>query len=223
MRSSFKTLPPAFFLPAPTTVAPALIGKLIVRQTPRGTRRARIVETEAYLGLSDPAAHASHGLTRRTAILYGPPGRAYIYLSYGIHLCLNVSTCPDGEAGGVLFRAAIELDNALDGAPDAQALRGPGKLTRGLEIGADLNGCDLTRPGPLYLADDGAARGPVVISVRVGIRKAVEQPYRFFLEGHPAVSGRRTPVLGRIERLHGKPQLRAARPHGYTPTDAEHP
>src|SRR5690348_3325812 len=109
MRSSFKALPPAFFLPAPTIVAPALIGKLIVRQTPQGTRCARIVETEAYLGRSDPAAHASHGLTRRTAILYGPPGRAYIYLSYGIHLCLNVSTCPDGEAGGVLFRAAAEV------------------------------------------------------------------------------------------------------------------
>ena len=261
MRSSCKALPADFFLPSPTVVAPALIGKLLIRRLRGHERRARIVETEAYLGTSDAAAHASHGLTRRTAILFGPPGRAYIYLSYGIHLCLNVSTCADGEAGGVLFRAAIDWRGPLRGsaappayaraglgtpepqpgtndwrgplcgsaappayaraglgtpepqtgaAPslpsfaaggDDRALSGPGKLTRGLAITADLNGCDLTRPGPLFLADDGAARGPIVITTRVGISKAAEQPYRYYLEGHPAISGRRTPVLGRIAAI----------------------
>jgi DNA-3-methyladenine glycosylase len=200
MRSSYEPLPAAFFLPNPTVVAPALIGKWIVRREHGRERRARIVETEAYLGLTDPAAHASHGLTRRTAILYGPPGRAYIYLSYGIHLCLNVSTCRDGEAGGVLFRAAVEWE----GGGDPRALRGPGKLTRGLEIGADLNGCDLTRPGPLFLADDGAARGPIIVSARVGVSKAAEQPYRYYLEGERAVSGKRTPVLGRLPAAPGR-------------------
>ena len=234
MRSSCKALPADFFLPSPAVVAPALIGKLLIRRLGGHERRARIVETEAYLGTSDAAAHASHGLTRRTAILFGPPGRAYIYLSYGIHLCLNVSTCADGEAGGVLFRAAIDWRGPLRGsaappayaraglgtpepqtgtAPslpslpsfaaggDDRALSGPGKLTRGLAITADLNGCDLTRPGPLFLAGDGAARGPIVITTRVGISKAAEQPYRYYLEGHPAVSGRRTPVLGRIAAI----------------------
>ncbi|HEY7838411.1 MAG TPA: DNA-3-methyladenine glycosylase [Terriglobales bacterium] len=266
MRSNCKPLPPAFFLPLPTVVAPALIGKLLIRRLGGHERRARIVETEAYLGTSDAAAHASHGLTRRTAILFGPPGRAYIYLSYGIHLCLNVSTCAEGEAGGVLFRAAFEWRGPLRGsaarpafaraglgtpepqtgtnewrgplrgsaarpaftraglgtpepqtgaapsfaaAGDYRALSGPGKLTRGLAITADLNGCDLTRPGPLFLAtdlaidpaEDNAARGSIVITTRVGISKAAEQPYRYYLEGHPAVSGRRTPVLGRIAAI----------------------
>jgi DNA-3-methyladenine glycosylase len=84
---------------------------------------------------------------------------------------------------------------------DYRALSGPGKLTRGLDITAALNGCDLTRPGPLFLADDGAEPGPIVITARVGIRKAAERPYRYYLEGHPAVSGRRTPVLGRIAAI----------------------
>src|SRR6185437_11307926 len=160
-------LPPAFFQPDPVEVAPRLLGKLIVRRFPQplggaGERLARIVETEAYRGLDDPAAHASHGLTPRTAILYGPPGRAYIYLSYGIHLCLNVSTRPDGTPGGVLFRAAV-----LESPAPPRLLRGPGLLTRALDIPIALNGSDLTRPGPLFLADDGAPPPEVAISTRV--------------------------------------------------------
>lgn len=192
-------LPRSFFLRSPLAVAPALLGMLIVRRAGGRERRARIVETEAYLGLDDPAAHASHGLTPRTAILYGEPGRAYIYLVYGLHLCLNVSTLPAGTPGGVLFRAAFE-----DGA-DPAALRGPGRLTRGLGITLALNGCDLTRPGPLFLARPSpinrraAPPPPAVIAVspRVGIRHARDLPYRFFLESHPAVSPPRRPVLAR--------------------------
>jgi DNA-3-methyladenine glycosylase len=188
MRCIYKALPRRFFLPSPEIVAPALLGKLIVRRAAGREWRARIVETEAYLGRNDAAAHAARGLTPRTAVLFGEPGRAYIYLAYGLHWCLNVSTLPPGDAGGVLLRAA---------AAGRADWSGPGRLTRGLRIGKSFNGADLTRPGPLFLADDGWRPPAVAVSARIGIRTAVELPYRYFLEGHPAVSAPRTPVLAR--------------------------
>jgi|SRR6185312_12739123 len=182
-----RPLPRSFFVRPPDQVAPDLIGKLLVRLRGGREERVRIVETEAYMGENDAAAHAAAGLTRRTAILFGPPGRAYIYLIYGLHLCLNVATLPDGQAGGVLFRAAVS------DAPDADPKRysGPGRLTQALGITADLNGHDLTRHGPLYLAADGAPVGRILAGPRVGIRKAVELPYRYSLAGSRAVSAPR--------------------------------
>jgi DNA-3-methyladenine glycosylase len=94
-----------FFNRDPRRVARALLGKLLVRETPRGILAGRIVETEAYLGKGDAAAHAAAGLTARNAVLFGPPGHAYVYFIYGNHYCLNVSCLPDGVPGGVLFRA----------------------------------------------------------------------------------------------------------------------
>jgi DNA-3-methyladenine glycosylase len=94
-----------FFNRDPRRVARALLGKLLVRKTPRGILAGRIVETEAYLGKGDAAAHAAAGLTARNAVLFGPPGHAYVYFIYGNHYCLNVSCLPDGVPGGVLFRA----------------------------------------------------------------------------------------------------------------------
>ena len=172
----------------PTTVAPALLGKLLIRRQRGRELRARIVETEAYLGQDDAAAHAAAGLTARTAVLFGPPGRAYIYLIYGLHWCLNVSTLPEGQAGGVLLRAAGEWS-------------GPGRLTRGLDIDAGLNGWDLTRPGPLFLADDGTLPASIAVTARVGIRKAAQLPYRYFIEGEAAVSRPRGPVLTRFHPI----------------------
>lgn len=193
MPCSFEPLPRGFFLASPTQVAPALLGKWVVRRQGRRERRARIVETEAYLGENDAAAHAAAGLTRRTAVLFGEPGHAYIYLVYGMHWCLNVSTLPRGQAGGVLFRAAAEADTP------AASLSGPGRLARGLKIGAALNGCDLTRPGPLFLADDGGRVGSIAVATRVGIRKAMHLPYRYWIEGDAAVSRPRGPILARLE------------------------
>ncbi len=199
-----RPLPRSFFLPAPDLVAPALLGKLIVRRARGRETRARIVETEAYLGRNDAAAHAAHGLTPRTAVLFGEPGRAYIYLAYGLHWCLNVSTLPAGEAGGVLVRAA----------EGEGALRGPGRLTRGLAIGAELNGCDLTRPGPLFFADDGWRPATIAVSARIGITQAAELPYRYFVEGHAAVSAPGTPVLARLSAA--SPIARKARGQLYS-------
>jgi DNA-3-methyladenine glycosylase len=102
-------LPPDFYLPDPREVARALLGKILVRRERRQLLAASIVETEAYLGQDDPAAHAAAGRTARNYVLFGPPGRAYVYLAYGNHWCLNVSTLPAGEAGGVLFRALEPL------------------------------------------------------------------------------------------------------------------
>ena len=189
MACACRPLPRRFFLPSPEVVAPALLGKLLVRRRGGDEVRARIVETEAYLGRGDAAAHAARGLTPRTAVLFGEPGRAYIYLAYGLHWCLNVSTLPAGEAGGVLLRAA-----AMDGGLN---LSGPGRLTRQLGIGASFNHCDLTRPGALFFADDGWRPEAIAVSARIGITQAAELPYRYFLEGHAAVSGRRQAVITR--------------------------
>lgn len=95
----------AFFDRDPRRVARALLGKLLLRKTPRGVLAGRVVETEAYLGEGDAAAHAAAGKTARNAVLFGPPGYAYVYFIYGNHYCLNVSCLPDGVPGGVLFRA----------------------------------------------------------------------------------------------------------------------
>ena len=103
--SAAKLLSPAFYNRDPRKVARALLGKLLVRKTPRGLLAGRIVETEAYLGKGDEAAHSAAGKTARNAVLFGPPGFAYVYFIYGNHYCLNVSCLPDGEPGGVLFRA----------------------------------------------------------------------------------------------------------------------
>jgi DNA-3-methyladenine glycosylase len=105
MPASFTILPSAFFDRDPRRVARALLGKLLIRKTRGGIMAGRIVETEAYLGTGDLAAHAVAGKTARNYVLFGPPGFAYVYFIYGNHYCLNVSCLPDGVAGGVLFRA----------------------------------------------------------------------------------------------------------------------
>lgn len=184
-------LPRRFFARPPQQVAPELIGHWIVRREGGREWRAQIVETEAYLGENDPAAHAAAGLTRRTAVLYGEPGRAYIYLIYGLHLCLNVSAHVPGVAGGVLFRAAGEWS-------------GPGRLTRGMKIPLNLNACDLTEAGPLYLARQAKWRGWIAVTARVGIQKARELPLRFYWEGHPSVTRPLGPVVKRTWSRPGK-------------------
>lgn len=182
MPSTSSPLPRSFFHPPPDQVAPALLGKLLIRRLGAREHRIRLVETEAYLGSGDRAAHSAAGRTPRNAVLFGPPGHAYVYFIYGMYYCLNVSTLPDGQAGGVLFRAGEE-----SGLPP-RALSGPGRLTRALGIDLASNGCDLTRPGPLFLADDGFRPARIAHGPRVGIRRDAHLPLRFFLPAHPALS-----------------------------------
>ncbi|MET0304737.1 MAG: DNA-3-methyladenine glycosylase [Solirubrobacterales bacterium] len=152
-----------------------------------------IVETESY-ERDDPACHAYVGLTKRTATLFGPPGRAYVYLSYGIHSLLNAVAEPEGDAAAVLIRAleptaGLEAMRARRGdRPQAELCSGPGKLTEALGIGLDDNGADLGAGPFLLLGPEPEWCGRVVTGPRVGITKAVERPWRFSLAGSRFVS-----------------------------------
>jgi DNA-3-methyladenine glycosylase len=194
-------LPRAFYARDPRRVARALLGNVLVRNgSPRLT--ARIVEVEAYLGEKDPAAHSAAGQTLRNAVLFGPPGYAYVYFIYGNHYCLNVSCEPAGQAGGVLFRALEALSGVevmahargitLHGPKDWPKLTsGPGRLCEAFGITrARDNGCDLTSPaGSLWIGDDGFRPRGIMVSRRIGITKAAALPLRYFLARNRFVSG----------------------------------
>jgi DNA-3-methyladenine glycosylase len=152
-----------------------------------------IVETESY-ERDDPACHAYVGLTDRTEVLFGPPGRAYVYLSYGIHSLLNFVAEPEGEAAAVLIRALeptaeLEAMRARRGdRPDRDLCSGPGKLTEALSVDLSQNGADLARDPFLLQPREDGWHGQVVSGRRVGITKAIERPWRFGLVGSPHIS-----------------------------------
>jgi DNA-3-methyladenine glycosylase len=197
-------LPRDFFNRDPRPVSRDLLGKILVRREGRNLLAARVVEVEAYLGTDDPAAHAAAGRTARNAVLFGPPGFAYIYFIYGNHYCLNVSTLPDGTAGGVLFRAAEPLigiehmalarDVHVRTPRDLRLLTsGPGRLAEAFGITRERdNGKDLTvTRSQLWLADDGFQPENVTTTKRVGITKAAELPLRYLIAGNAFVSAPR--------------------------------
>lgn len=186
---TFPPLPRSFYARPTAEVAPDLLGKLLVRTRGSGIHLARIVEVEAYLGVADQASHARFGPTPRNRIMFGPPGHLYVYLIYGMHHCMNLVTEPEGTAGAVLVRAAELLEGE-----DPAALRGPGKVCRGLGITLADKGLDLaiTENG-LYLAEDGE-RPRVACSARIGVEYAgvwARRRLRFYVPGHPSVSGPR--------------------------------
>jgi len=193
----------AFYGRSPRRVARELLGKVLVRQDGSERLTARIVEVEAYLGEKDPAAHSAAGLTPRNAVLFGPPGHAYVYFIYGNYYCLNVSCEPEGKAGGVLFRA-VEPLTGIDQMARARGIEihrpadlrkltsGPGRLCEAFGITrAHDNGCDLTAPGSLWIGDDGNRPNRVVVTPRIGITKASDQLLRYVISGSPFVSGPR--------------------------------
>jgi DNA-3-methyladenine glycosylase len=156
-----------------------------------------VVETESY-ERDDPACHAFAGLTDRTEVLFGPPGRAYVYLSYGIHSLLNAVAEPEGEAAAVLIRAleptagVEQMRERRGGRPDRELCSGPGKLTEALGIDLSSNGADLSRDPFLLLGPEGEP--PEVVSgPRIGITKAVERPWRFCAAASPFVSRPKPP------------------------------
>ena len=175
------TLPQSFYDRSVHEVARELIG-CVVRH---GETAGRIVETESY-HMEEPACHAFAGVTERTRTLYGEPGRAYVYFSYGVHSLLNAVAEPEGVGAAVLIRAlepvdGIEVMRARRGLERAEELcSGPGKLTQALDIGLSLNGSSLV-DGPIELLtrEPGAHEPRVVVGERVGITKAVELPWRF--------------------------------------------
>jgi DNA-3-methyladenine glycosylase len=169
-------------------VARELIGCRLLFDGCGGT----IVETESYEA-EDPACHAYVGLTDRTRVLFGPPGRSYVYLSYGIHSLLNFVAEPEGDAAAVLIRA-LEPTDGLERMrerrgprPDADLCSGPGKLTEALGIGLRHNDADLLRD-PFLIAPPDGGRPAVLAGPRIGISKAVERPWRFCAAGSRFVS-----------------------------------
>jgi len=226
--SLLRPLDRAFYARDPRRVARELLGKVLVRQEARrkvwgeargevrrdarreaGTQptgrivlTGRIVEVEAYLAEKDPAAHAFAGRTRRNAVLFGPPGYAYVYFIYGNHYCLNVSCEQEGKGGGVLFRALEPLSGmeamarargiSLASPKDFRNLTsGPGRLAEAFGITRDRdNGADLTiEGGTLWIADDGYRARGIRATPRIGIVKAADRPLRYILGGNPYVSG----------------------------------
>jgi DNA-3-methyladenine glycosylase len=183
-------LPTSFYARPTAIVARGLLGKVIVRRGLAGAPelRARIVEVEAYLGERDAASHARHGPTPRAGIMFGPPGRLYVYLVYGIHHCMNFVTEEDGTAGAVLIRAAAALDRSAT----PRWLSGPGKLCAGLGITLSHKGIDVTdAEGALVVTEDGLPAPRSAASARVGVGYAgkwAQRKLRFYVCGHPAVS-----------------------------------
>jgi DNA-3-methyladenine glycosylase len=199
-------LPAAFYRDEASRVAPLLLGKILLRRERDGVVAGRIVEVEAYLGHDDPAAHSAAGRTARNYVMFGPPGRAYVYFSYGNHWCLNISTSPAGEAGAILFRA---VEPVAGEATMARARRmdpprandkqrrlltsGPGRLAQAFGVTRQRdNEKDFTDPASdLVIVDDGFVPPAITVTPRIGISKAVERPLRFLIAGNSFVSGRR--------------------------------
>jgi len=190
----------------PRRVSRELLGKVLLRRKGGKFLAARIVEVEAYMGKNDAAAHSFTGRTARNAVLFGPPGYAYVYFIYGNHYCLNVSCLPDGVAGGVLFRAAepllgmeemalargVSFNSTRNSTRDLRMLTsGPGRLAEAFGITRERdNGKDLTNSrSALFIADDGFRVRGILTTPRIGITKAAERPLRYVIAGNEFVSG----------------------------------
>jgi DNA-3-methyladenine glycosylase len=191
LRAATRTVPIRFYAQTAIQVARGLLGCVVLH----GETAGMIVETEAYLGIDDPAAHSFRGLTRRTTALFGPPGRAYIYFIYGMHECLNVVTDADGSAGGVLIRALEPLTGLAlmtkrrgwHGA--ARGLtNGPGKLTQALDITRSQYGQRLDRGDLTIRRWKTMPQIEIAVTPRVGISQAVDLPLRFIWKDNPFVS-----------------------------------
>ncbi len=185
-------LPRAFFARPTVTVARALLGCLLVHETPEGRAVGRLVEVEAYVGPRDPASHA-YRRTVRSEVMWGRPGIAYVYLSHGIHACMNVVTESLGRPGAVLLRALEPVDGValmqrrrgIDALRDLG--RGPGRLTQAMGITLAHNRADLAA-GPLYLARRDRPPGRIAATPRIGISVATDRRWRFVVRGSPYLS-----------------------------------
>ncbi len=191
----------SFYARPALDVARDLLGLVLVRHSPEGTVAGRIVEVEAYVSIEDRASHASRGRTARNAVMFGPPGHAYVYFTYGMHWCLNCVTDCEGVPSAVLLRAVepiegIELMRTRrpKARKDTQLTSGPARLCQAFAVTGAQNGADLCVPGAaLFVEGRGLAPGPVVAAPRVGVDYAgdwASKPFRLYDASSPFVSKR---------------------------------
>jgi DNA-3-methyladenine glycosylase len=199
-----RPLPRSFYDRPVLEVARELLGAVV---THAGVS-VRLTEVEAYAGGHDPASHAFRGPTTRTAVMFGPPGHAYVYFTYGMHFCMNLVCGPDGHASAVLLRAGEVVDGVATarerraGARDRDLARGPARLTRALAVDRQQDGVDVTSArsplrvcGGVPVADDDVRWGP-----RVGVTAAGDLPWRVWVDGEPSVSAYRPHVRKKRRR-----------------------
>jgi DNA-3-methyladenine glycosylase len=187
-------LPRSFYLRPTLEVARDLLGTILVHHLDDHILAGRIVEVEAYIGEEDPACHAHRGLTPRTEVMYGPPGHAYVYFTYGMHFLLNAVTEREGFPAAVLIRAAeplagiTQMRRLRGRRADRELTSGPARLSAAFGIDLDLNRADLTCP-PLYIAE-GIDSAPKAVrwTARIGIRSGRRRQWRCYIEGNPFVS-----------------------------------
>jgi DNA-3-methyladenine glycosylase len=191
-------LPPTFYERPAAEVARGLLGKVIRSSVDGAEVAGRIVETEAYTGPDDPACHAAHhiGRTAQNQAMFGPPGTAYVFLSYGVHWCLNAVTDRDGFPAAVLVRAlepvhGLEVMRSRRGTPDRDLARGPGRLTQALGVTGALDGHSLRTPPLVILDAPTIPDAAIVAGPRIGISRAADWPLRFTVRDSPWVSGGR--------------------------------
>ncbi len=197
-----------FFAGPSLRVAPRLLGCVLEHQTPEGVVAVQLTEVEAYEGSADPASHSYRGRTARNGVMYGPPGHAYVYFTYGMHFCVNLVCEPEDTAAAVLLRAGRVIEGTSLAAarrlagrpgsrvPDRDLARGPARLCQALGIDRAQDGADVcdpaaplrVRPGPAGPPPPGPPRPRVSRGPRVGVSSAAGRPWRFWLTGDPTVS-----------------------------------
>jgi len=192
-------LPHHYYEQPTLTIARDLLGKTLWRQTEQGTVGGIVVETEAYISAIDPASHNYRKLSKRSAVMFGPPGYAYVYFTYGMYHCFNVVTEPEGASGAVLIRAiapSYGIDLMTRRCPPTRVLRdlarGPARLCQALDLTTADNGLDMTSDA-LWLSETAGGNpftdDQIATSPRIGITLGTDLPWRFFISAHRAVSG----------------------------------
>ncbi|HVF20200.1 MAG TPA: DNA-3-methyladenine glycosylase [Mycobacteriales bacterium] len=202
-RALSRVLPRSFYARPVLDVARDLLGCSLVSDVGGSRVVVRITEVEAYAGADDPASHAHRRRTDRNAVMFGPPGHAYVYFTYGMHWCLNLVASRDGDPAAVLVRAGevvLGIDTARTrraGSRDRDLARGPARLASALGVDGGCNGLDVTRRGPVLhvLTAEPVDDALVATGPRVGIRAAAEVPWRLWLAGDPTVSDFRPGAL----------------------------